>query len=135
VWFDGHRKQWRWYIRRMDKIFYIDWLHNTPNVPYLLAVPFDMVTLFQIILYGKECGTRMIHLYKMIIVPMHPLITLFRSITIFCGAYIILKNIPHIHDWMWGIFYIILPIPQNVVMNLNNVMLLKLYGSSFTTFA
>ena len=53
-----------------------------------------MITLFQIILYGKECDTRMINLYEMIIVLMHPLITLSRSITILCGIDNNMKNIP-----------------------------------------
>ena len=33
---------------------------------------------------------------------------------------------PHL-DWMWGIFYKILSVPQNIVMDLNNVMDLNLY--------
>ena len=33
-----------------------------------------------------------------------------------------MQNIPHIHQ-MWEIFHIILLVPQNIVMNSNNVIL------------
>ena len=38
-----------------------------------------------------------------------------------CGIDNILQNIPHIHIEM-GIFHIILSVPQNVAMGLNDVM-------------
>ena len=43
----------------------------------------------------------------------------------FCGTNDIPGNIPHIHiisTSIWGIFYGILLVPQNTVMDLNNVM-------------
>jgi hypothetical protein len=42
-----------------------------------------------------------------------------------CGADNILRIIPHIHFLMWGIFYIVLLVPQNTFMDLKNVMVKK----------
>jgi len=69
-------------------------------------------------------------------------ITLFRPIAVFCGTDNILLNILHIQleceeysinwhycmeyssysCWMWGIFHIILSVPRNTAISLNNVM-------------
>ena len=46
------------------------------------------------------------------------------------------KNSPHL-DWMWRIFYIIFSVPQNIVMDLNNVMLIvkgKLWDTRAITY-
>ena len=48
-------------------------------------------------------------------------ITLFRSITMFCGTDNILKNILILSSSV-EIFHRKISIPQNIVMNLNNVM-------------
>ena len=51
-------------------------------------------------------------------------LTLFRYITMFCGTDNILWNIPHIHSkWTWELFYNNLLVPQNIVMDRNNVMI------------
>ena len=49
-------------------------------------------------------------------------ITLCRFITMFCGTNNIMWTIPHIQSYIWGIFRMILSVPQNIVMNMNNVM-------------
>ena len=55
-------------------------------------------------------------------------ITLFRLIVVFCGTDNIMQNIFHIQPnskhsaWMWRILCIILLVPQNIAMSLNNVM-------------
>ena len=48
-----------------------------------------------------------------------PIITLFRSTTIFCGIDIILCNILHIQSEYGNIMYNIVS-PQEIVMDLNN---------------
>ena len=56
---------------------------------------------------------------------MHQDITLFRFITLFRGTINILHNIPHIQiecGKYFRIFCRILSVPQNIVMNLINVM-------------
>ena len=55
-----------------------------------------------------------------------PFITLFKYITMFCGTDNNSQYIPHIFRLNMGIFYGILSVPQNTVMNLNNVMFTKL---------
>ena len=52
-------------------------------------------------------------------------IRLFGSIIMFCGTIIIRQNIPIINLNV-GIFYMLLSIPQNIVMDLNNVMDLEI---------
>ena len=55
----------------------------------------------------------------------HLTITLFRSITVLCGTDNISQNIPHVQtgcEEYTKIFYRILSVPQNIVMNLNNNM-------------
>ena len=42
----------------------------------------------------------------------------------------IIKNINHV--WMWGIFYKILWVPQNIVMASNNVMAVRERGLLYT---
>ncbi len=49
-------------------------------------------------------------------------IRLFGSITMLCGIDNIMQNIFHISYRTWGIFYIILSVPHNIVMDMNNVM-------------
>ena len=53
-------------------------------------------------------------------------ITLLRSITMFCGTDNILQNIPHISIWIWGIFCKIPLVPQNIDMDMNDVMKIPL---------
>ena len=55
-------------------------------------------------------------------------ITLWRSITMFCGTDSYLRNIPHFYS-LNGIFHGILAIPHNIVMDLYNVM-----GDQVTTY-
>ena len=51
---------------------------------------------------------------------------LFKSITILCGTDIIMRNTPHDHTECGGIFYWMLSVPQTIVMDMNNVMLISI---------
>ena len=48
--------------------------------------------------------------------------SLLRSMTMLCGTNNMLCVLLHHSDWMWGIFSIILSVPRNIVMELNNVV-------------
>ena len=67
--------------------------------------------------WGHDAATRKNQLF----IPCL-LTTLFKSIPMLCRAH----GIPHIHPrsvWTWRIFYGIMLVPQNIVMDQNNVML------------
>lgn len=51
------------------------------------------------------------------------LITLFKSITIFCWTISIPSNILHINVDAWEYYVKYLSFPHNIVVNMNNVML------------
>ena len=95
-----------WYLLVPFIKAYYSYLENylVPTQPcYLCSLCCSQSTKVQVLIVFMELICHVLY------------ITLFRSITMLCGIF-------SYSIWIWGIFRIILSIPHNIVMDLNNVM-------------